>query len=248
MKTKNLLLTICLLLISTNTFAHTSIYINALNSMGHLIHNNKLSLKGSIEHSINYKFDIGSSIGFSKGSESDYLSFGLYLDRLLFTNKNNSLQKETWFIRNYFGITCADVYEKNNFINNINNINNVSTDSVYNNQSKMGGRSEGGGGHGSSFGYAAYGNGKTVVRNVLLSSSSSTLSEYVSKNKETKVRIYEPEYGLYIGKKYNFNNKTTVQFGVGVVIPFRESNGLSFKILKDNNLYFDSFLNIGFNI
>lgn len=244
MKTKNILLTICLFLISTNILANTSIYINALNSMGHLIHHNKLSLKGSIEHSINDKFDIGSSIGFSKGSEYDYLSFGLYLDRLLFANKNNGLQKEAWFIRNYFGITCSDVYEKNKFLNSVNK------GDVHNNQSKInngyGSRSEGGGGHGRSFVYTDYGNANTVIRGVTLSTSSG--SEYISKNQEGKIRSYEPEYGLYIGKKYNFNNKTSVQFGAGVVIPFRESNGFSFKILKDNNLYFDSFLNIGFNI
>jgi len=221
------------ILFSAGVNANPAIYINALDLAAHGIKNNGLSLHGAVEIPINNNFSVGIKGGHTKKSEhnkKDFSSAGIYLDYNFLEYYIYGLKKDCWFIRNYIGLSRT--YD-NNAIENSDNKHALSSVGTF-----SGGNSKGGGGHGKS--YNATANATAVFpfnRDSNVYNSSTVITNLISN--------YRPEIGLYVGKKYVFDNKLSTQVGVGISTKLKPTNGTHFQI-GASDFILDTFINIGY--
>ncbi|NTU69264.1 hypothetical protein HGB13_00325 [bacterium] len=235
MKLKSMLcLFFCYILLIQASTASVSIYLDALDMMSHSIKNKKLSIKGSMEHRLNDEFDIGFYSSHTEvDNESPYLtSLGVYLDYNFLKNESllGNTKRDSWFIRNSLGISYKN--EKNQV--SVLNCSCPSCSSMY---YKYLDRLTDNGGHGTTW-------GKAISNINAGNEQEENYSKITNYNTESR---YKPEWGIYLGRKYYFTNKVSLQIGAGISTICRISNGYSMRI-DNSDFAIDSFMKMGVSI
>lgn len=250
---------------SSGSIAKPTIYVDALDLAAHSIKQNKLSLKGAVEIPINKTFNFGIQGGHTQASDiakRSLSSVGVYLDYKFLESERPGKQKDSWFIRSYVGLSKVDAQM-------VSVSNNTPIAATANQDGFGSGNSANGGGAGGSFGESAsnsYGYGGTTRRpfveqpctpqpctaqpcypTVIEHHNTNTINNNVERLSTISIlgSQYHPEYGVYIGKKYVFDNSLTMQFGAGISTAIKHTEGTHYRI-KASDFIVDTFLRVGY--